>query len=73
MRNSKAGWKQADLERVYLGFGFDVWSGSSHDITEHPDYPRLRGTWPRHGDIAKAYVAQVIKLINELERLQKER
>ncbi len=71
MRNSLAGWKQVDLERVYLGHGFDVWSGSSHDIAEHPDYPWLRGTWPRHGDVAKAYVSQAIGLIEELERLQK--
>ena len=73
MRDSLAGWHQRDLERVYLGYGFNVWSGRSHDIAEHPDFPQLRATWPRHGAVAKHYVETAIELIGKLEKLEDER
>ena len=33
-------------------------------------FPALRATLPRHDDLAKAYVAQAIELIDRLEDLQ---
>jgi len=70
MRASAANWKQEDVERVYLGFGFDVWSGKNHDTARHPVFQKLIGQWPRHGDVKKVYVKQLIKLVDDLERLE---
>jgi hypothetical protein len=73
MRNSAAGWKQEDIERVYLGFGFDVWSGKNHDIARHPKYREIQGMWPRHGSIAKAYIRELIRNIDLLSEIEKAR
>ena len=70
MRNSPNGWKQNDIERVYLGYGFDIWSGKNHDNARHPVYRQLRAQWPRHGKVAKVYVYQLIELIDQLEELE---
>ena len=61
------------MERVYLGYGFDVWSGGNHDTAAHPKYPFLMAQWPRHGGVAKAYVRMLIKLIDRLEEIEKEK
>jgi hypothetical protein len=70
MRASKAGWSRADLDALYRGYGFTITHGSSHDIVKHPKFPVLRATLPRHKELAKAYVDEAIKLIDQLERLQ---
>jgi hypothetical protein len=70
MRNSTANWKQEDVERVYLGYGFDVWSGTNHATARHPKYKNLIGQWPRHGEVLPIYIRQLIKLIDKLERLE---
>jgi hypothetical protein len=72
MRRSKAGWKREDIDTLYLGFGFIITPGKSHDIVKHPDFPQLRDVLPRHKFIAKGYVNDAIKLIEELERLKKD-
>jgi predicted RNA binding protein YcfA (HicA-like mRNA interferase family) len=69
MRNSKKGWKRIDLDHLYKSFGFVIQHGRSHDIVKHPDYPRLRTTLPRHDPLAKGYVEETIKLIEELVKL----
>jgi len=70
MRASKSGWSRNDLVALYTGYGFIVSHGSSHDIVKHPQFPALRATLPRHDDLAKAYVAHAIALIDRLESLQ---
>ena len=70
MRQSQSGWKQNNLISVYEGFGFEIRHGRSHDIITHPDYPELRETLPRHSKIAKVYVKNAIKLIDQLAELQ---
>ncbi len=70
MRLSKSGWKRADLDRLYKGFGFIMTHGASHDIVKHIEYPQLRTTLPRHNDIAKGYVQEAIRLIDSLLELQ---
>jgi predicted RNA binding protein YcfA (HicA-like mRNA interferase family) len=71
MRNSKTGWKRADLDKLYKGFGFVIKHGSNHDIMKHPDFPELRATLPRHRELARGYVEFAVKLIDRLNELQK--
>jgi hypothetical protein len=72
MRASKSGWKRADLDKLYAGFGFHIAHGTSHDIARHPNHPELRTTPPRHKFLAKGYVEYAIKLIDKLHELEKE-
>jgi len=72
MRRSRTGWKRADLDTLYTGFGFQIRHGGSHDIVWHPDYPHLRDTLARHRKMPPVYVTDAIKLIDELRRMQDE-
>jgi len=73
MKQSKAGWKRQNLDKLYIGFGFIINHGSSHDIVKHPDFPQLRATLPRHNYLARGYVEYAIKLIDKLLEMQKEK
>lgn len=66
MRNSKAGWRRGDLDRLYLGFDFIIEHRKRHDIAKHRDYPTLRATLPRHNEIGKAYVNDAVDNIDLL-------
>ena len=70
MRRSAAGWKRADLDQLYLGYGFKIRPGTKHDIVAHPDYPQLRTTLPRHSSLAKGYISFAVKLIDQLQQLR---
>jgi hypothetical protein len=70
MRRSKAGWRFADLERLYLGFGFEKYEGSKHTMYIHPDFPELRATVTRHRFLPKGYIQFAIKLIDRLNKLE---
>lgn len=70
MRNSKNGWNRKDIDSLYLGFGFIMKHGSSHDIIVHPVYPQLRTTLPRHTFLAKGYVEFAVSMIDKLLELQ---
>lgn len=70
MRVSKNNWKRHDLETLYHGFGFVIQSGSNHDLVSHPDFPQLVSSLPRHTKIAKYVVAQAVRLVDELRKLQ---
>lgn len=72
MRNSKAGWKRADLDTLYEGYGFVISHGSNHDIVKHPAHPELRATLPRHRQLARGYVEFAVKLINSLLYIENE-
>ena len=72
MRQSKNGWKRADLDTLYSGFGFAISHGKSHDIIRHPEFPDLRTVLPRHNYLAKGYVEQALKLVDRLLQLRKE-
>ncbi len=72
MRQSKKNWKRKDLETLYEGFGFTIKSGRGpHDRVFHPDFPQLFTSLPRHRELANAYIAQAIALIEQLVALQK--
>lgn len=70
MRASKADWGCTDLERLYLGFGFEMEQGSRHTMFIHPRYPQLRATVGRHRSLAVGYVHHAISTIDELLRLE---
>ena len=72
MRNSKSGWKRADLDKLYEGFGFVISHGGRHDIAKHPTFPQLRATLTHHKELAKGYVEFAVKLVDRLVELQKE-
>lgn len=71
MTRTRAGWGQADLERLYLSFGFDKREGGKHTVYTHRADPRtLRATVGRHGSLAPGYVQTAIRLIRHLEALE---
>ena len=70
MRASKAGWSQADLEALYLGFGFGFREGKRHRLYFHPKHPQLFATVARHSPLAKGYVTHAIGLIERLMQLE---
>ncbi|CAN5812510.1 hypothetical protein BH23GEM7_BH23GEM7_14200 [soil metagenome] len=73
MMRSKAGWGQADLERLYLSFGFDKREGGKHSVYVHPADPRqLRATVARHTSLPTGYVQTAIRLIRLLKEIQSE-
>ena len=62
---------QADLDKLYEGFGFVITHGANHDIVKHSALPQLRATLPRHRELAKGYVEFAVKLVDKLLELQK--
>jgi len=70
MRQSKAGWRFADLEKLYLGLGFDFQEGKRHRIYIHPEFPQLRATVTRSRTLAKGYIDHALKLAKRLEELE---
>jgi len=72
MRRSKAGWTFNDLEKLYLGLGFEMREGGSHRLYIHPKFPKLRATVTRSRSLAKGYIDHAVKLADELERRERE-
>lgn len=71
MVRSKYGWGAADLDRLYLSFGFRKREGAKHTVYDHPADPLvLRATVARHSSLAVGYVQTAIRLIRHLKRIQ---
>lgn len=71
MRVNKAGWRRPDFDTLYLGFGFTIVPGRSHDIVKHDKYPHLRDTLPRHREeLGKAYATNAVNVIDKLLELE---
>lgn len=68
MRRSKAGWKQSDLDRLYIGFGFDRVQGAKHTLYAHPEYGDLRTTVTRSRELPIGYIVEAIRLIDQARR-----
>lgn len=71
MSASKDGWGWRDLDRIYLSYGFTKRQGSKHTVYSHPTHRQLRATVARHRSLPKGYITTALRLINELEQLQK--
>ncbi len=70
MRRSKAGWSFADLEKLYVGLGFEVREGGKHRLYIHPKYPELRATVTRSRSLAKGYVEHALQLATRLKEME---
>jgi hypothetical protein len=73
MRASAANKTQEDMEKVALGYGFNVWEGKNHTTYQHQKYHKLVGQWPRHGEVYPVYVRQLINNIDKLEIIEGEK
>lgn len=70
MRASKSGWGEQDLEKLYLGFGFQFREGANHRFYFHPKHPELYTTVARHKSLAKGYISTAVKIIDQLRELE---
>ncbi len=68
MRRSKNGWKERDLERPFVGFGFEREEGKKHILYTHPRYPDLMATVTRSsGGLPVGYISKAVRLIDEVQ------
>ena len=70
MRRSKAGWRLADLEKLYVGLGFEAREGGKHRIYIHPEFPELRATVTRSRSLAKGYIEHALHLAKRLKEME---
>jgi hypothetical protein len=73
MARTRAGWSAADLDRLYLSFGFTKREGGRHVVYSHTADPAvLRATVARHRSLAIGYIQTAVKLIRHLKLLEEE-
>ena len=72
MKRSKAGWRGADLEKLYLGLGFEIREGGKHRLYIHPRFPELRATVTRSRSLPVGYVQHALQLAERLRRMEDE-
>ena len=66
-RNSKAGWRARDVERLYRAWGFVVAPGGRDTRYVHPDHPDLVAFVTRSsGDVSKGYIQDAVEVIEDL-------
>lgn len=70
----RTGYHPHHFQTLYLGFGFKMRHGRSHDVFKHPDYAFLMQTIPRHQDkeLGSGYANQAFENIETLLRLKGE-
>jgi hypothetical protein len=73
MERTKAGWKPDHFATLYMGYGFERNEGQRHAVYRHGEFPELVATVARHSELACGYVETALELLNELERLRRER
>lgn len=71
MRRSKVGWTCDDLEKLYLGLGFEYREGSRHRLYIHCKYPELRATVKRSRSLPIGYIQTALNLADRLKELEK--
>ncbi len=70
MRRSKGGWSADDLEKLYVGLGFEFREGGKHRVYIHPQFPELRATVTRSRSLAKGYIDYALHLAKRLEDME---
>ena len=70
LRNTKAGWSDADIFKLMAAHGFLSREGN-HTVYSHPDHPDLHLVVPSGKDLPKVYARQAEKLIDKLLDRQK--
>lgn len=70
-RASKGGWRQRELEQLYLAFGFSTKDGKKHIKFWHPSYPHLFTTVTKSsGELPNGYITTAVRLIDALVILE---
>ena len=72
MHRSKAGWTFAELDKLYIGLGFESREGGKHRVYIHPKYPELRATVTRSRSLAKGYIEHALRLAERLKEMETE-
>jgi len=70
MRRSKGGWSADDLEKLYVGLGFEFREGGKHRVYIHPKFPELRATVTRSRSLANGYIEHALHLARRLEEME---
>jgi hypothetical protein len=70
MRRSKGGWSADDLEKLYIGLGFEFREGAKHRVYIHARFPELRATVTRSRSLAKGYIDHALRIAKRLEELE---
>ena len=70
MRRSKGGWRPIDLERLYLGFGFQLKEGGKHRLYFHSRDRSLMATVRRADPLPTGYVVQAVRLVDVLIEME---
>ena len=71
MSASKRGWGWLELDRIYISYGFSRREGGKHTVYSHPVYPQLRATVARRRSLPVGYIQTALRLLDELERLER--
>lgn len=72
-RTSKGCWREQELERLYLSFGFEKERGKKHIKFWHPKYPQLYATVTRSsGELPTGYITKAVHLIDAAQTLAAE-
>ena len=72
MRRNRSGWGEAQVRKLYEGFGFIARDVGNHVHYRHPEHSGLRGQVPRHRSLRDYVIADAVATIDELLRLQGE-
>lgn len=70
MLNSRHGWKDNDLESLFLSFGFKIKEGHRHRMFWHPRHPELYAFVPRHREVKGIYIRIALRLIHRLKEME---
>ena len=73
MLNSRHGWHEQDLEKLYQSFGFEFKEATKHRKYWHPQHPELYAFVPRHRQVKAPYVVAAIRLISRLKGMEQDR
>ncbi len=70
MRRTKDGWSCDDLDKLYVGLGFNMREGKKHRVYIHPIFPDLRATVARSRSLAKGYITHALYLADRLKEME---
>lgn len=72
MSRSSAGWSQAHVETLLIGFGFISRDSGGHTFYRHPRYPELALAVPRSRRLRPYLVSDAVLIVGRLLALEHE-